>query len=68
MELPSTPFLFNLSLLAIAFAAVSALVMLIRQTMGGKLSNFDVYLITSFVSFGFVIAIDAILPALLALF
>ena len=61
MEVPGETYLFNLSLIAVTFTAVSALVMLLRQTMGGKLSNFDVYLITSFISFGFAIAISAIL-------
>lgn len=68
MELPGFEYLFNLSLLAITFTAVSALVMLVRQTMGGKLSNFDVYLITAYVSLGFVLAAGAILPPLIALF
>jgi hypothetical protein len=35
MELPGTAYLFNLSLISITFTAVSALVMLVRQTMGG---------------------------------
>jgi hypothetical protein len=68
MELPGETYLFNLSLIAVTFTAVSALVMLLRQTMGGKLSNFDVYLITSFISFGFAIAISAVLPPLAAFF
>jgi hypothetical protein len=67
-ELPGAIYLFNLSLLAVTFAVVSALVMLVRQTMGGRLTNFDVYLITSYVSFGFVIAFNAILPPLIFLF
>jgi hypothetical protein len=68
MELHGETYLFNLSLLAITFAAVSALVMLIRQTMGGKLSNFDIYLIASYVSCGFAQALAAILPPLVSLF
>lgn len=67
MELTGETYLFNLSIVAMTFAAVSVLVMLIRQTMGGKLSNFDVHLISSYVAGGFVIAIDAILPPLAAL-
>jgi hypothetical protein len=61
-------YLFNLSLLALTFTAVSALVMLMRQTMGGKLSNFDVYLIATYTSLGFVVAFDAILPSLVDLY
>ena len=43
MDLPGETYLFNLSILSITVAVVSALVMLVRQTMGGKLSNFDIY-------------------------
>lgn len=68
MEELGLVYLFNLSLLAMTFTAVSALVMLIRHTLGGKLHNFDVYLITAYVSFGFAQAIAAILPPLVALF
>ena len=68
MEVPGETYLFNLSLIAVTFTAVSALVMLLRQSMGGKLSNFDVYLITSFISFGFAIAISALIPPLAAFF
>ena len=67
-ELPGTTYLYNLSLIAVTFSAVSALVMLIRQSMGGKLSNFDIYLIVTYVSLGFVVAVAAVLPPLVALF
>ena len=67
MELPGETYLFNFSIIAITVTAVSALVMLLRQVMGGKLSNFDIHLITSYVSLGFVLALDAILPPLVAL-
>jgi hypothetical protein len=68
MELPGELYLFNLSLLAISFSVVSALVTLLRQTMGGKLSNFDVYLVSTYVAHGFVLAIAAILASLVAQF
>ena len=63
-ELPGEAYLLNLSLLAVTFAAVSVLVMLVRQTMGGKLSNFDIHLLTSYVARGFAIAVAAVLPSL----
>ncbi len=66
MELPGEIFLFNLSLLAITFSAVSALVTLLRQAVGGKLSNFDVFLVNAYVSHGFVLAICSVLPPLIA--
>lgn len=66
MELPGETFLFNLSLAAITFSAVSALVTLLRQAMGGKLSNFDVFLLTAYVSDGFALMIISVLPPLIA--
>jgi hypothetical protein len=68
MELPGSAYLFNLSIVAMTFAAVSALVMLIRQTMGGKLTDFDVYLMVAFVSMGCVLSVDAMLPPLISIF
>lgn len=68
MEFEGAIFLYNLSILAATFAVVSALVMLMRQTMGGQLSAFDTYLTSAFVALGFVIAISAIVPPLLAFF
>jgi len=68
VELPGTGYLLNLSLLELTFAAVSALVMLLRQTMGGKLSNFDVYLIATYIAQCFAQAVAAILPVLVSLF
>ena len=64
-DLPGEAYLLNLSLLAVTFAAVSVLVMLVRQTLGGKLSNFDIHLVTSYVARGFVIAFAALLPLML---
>jgi hypothetical protein len=68
MELPGETYLFNLSLIAVTFAVVSALVMMMRQTMGGKLSNFDIYLTSTYISFGFALAVAAILPPLVSFF
>jgi hypothetical protein len=48
----------------LAHAAVSVRVMLVRQTMGGKLSNFDIHLLTSYVARGFAVAVAAVLPPL----
>jgi len=67
-ELDGAAYLYNLSLLAVIFAAVSALATIVRQTAGGKLPGFDVYLINTSVSFGFVIAFTAVLPPLILLF
>jgi len=68
MELPGEVYLFNLSLLAVTVAVISTLVMLVRQTLGGKLSAFDVYLVGAYISIGFAIALDAILPSVVHMF
>jgi len=68
MELPGEAYLFNMSLLAMTFAAVSALVMLIRQSLGGDLSKFDIHLITTYISYGFVLSLIALLPPLVSFF
>lgn len=67
-ELEGAAFFYNLSVLAVTFAAVSALVMLVRQTLGGRLSPFDIHLLRAFISFGFAVTVAAILPPLLILF
>src|SRR4030042_1795634 len=68
MELPGEAYLFTLSLVAATFAVVSALVMIMRQSMGGKMSVFDVYLVTTYISWGFAQSLVALLPPLAALF
>ncbi|HZP20113.1 MAG TPA: hypothetical protein VFB16_07860 [Bauldia sp.] len=68
MDLHGVEYFYTLSLIAVTFAVVSALVMLLRQSMGGKLSNFDIYLTGAYVRFGFGLTIAAILPTLLILF
>src|SRR5260221_9112892 len=68
MEMPGSTYLFNLSVVAMSFAAVSVLVMLIRQMMGGKLSNFDIHQIASYVGAGFMLTIAALLPSLISSF
>jgi hypothetical protein len=42
--------------------------MLIRQTMGGEISKFDIHLMTTYLSYGFVLAFMALLPPLISLF
>ena len=68
MDLPGESYLFNLSLVAMTFATVSALVMLIRQSLGGGLSKFDIHLLTTYISDGFVLSLIALLPPLVSFF
>jgi hypothetical protein len=68
MEMPGSTYLFNLSTVAMSFATVSVLVMLVRQMMDGKLSNFDVDATASYVGPGFMLTIIALLPSLIVPF
>lgn len=65
MEL-SGDYLFNLSVIGISFSAVSTLVTILRQSLGGKLTAFDIFLLTTYISDGFIITICSLLPALLS--
>jgi hypothetical protein len=67
MELPGAEYLFTLSLVAITFTAVSVLVMLMRHSLGGRPSNFDIYLLTAYISFGFAQTLAGLTPALVML-
>lgn len=67
MELTGSGYLYNLSLLGATFAVMSALVNLLRQGMGGRMSNFDVYLLRNFVAAGLLLSIVALLPPLVGL-
>ena len=68
MELHGAEYLYNLSILAITFATVSALVTIVRQIKGGSLSMVDVHLLTTFMTAGFVQCIAAVLPPAFSLF
>jgi hypothetical protein len=62
MELQGADHLYTLSILAITFATVSALVTVVRQIKGGLLSMADVHLLTTFISAGFGLSVIGMLP------
>lgn len=66
MELPNEAYLLNLSLVAMGFASVSALMMLLRQMTGGQITRFDVHLIVTYISVSFAITGGAVAPPLMA--
>jgi len=68
MELAGSEYLYNLSLLALTFSALSVLVTVVRQINGGPLSAVDVYLVTTFTSAGFGQCFAAVLPPVVGLF
>ena len=61
-------YLFTLATLAISFVGFSALVIVLRQALGGAMSKLDVLLARIFIQLGFLVAAGAILPPMLALF
>ena len=45
MELPGTTYLQTLAMISITFGGFAALVAIFRQTIGGRLSDFDMFFI-----------------------
>jgi len=68
LELRGTAYLFTLATLSVSFVGFSALVMMLRQTLGGEMSKFDVLITRIFIQLGFMVAAGSMLPPLLALF
>jgi hypothetical protein len=67
MELAGSNYLYTLAMLGVGFASVSALIMILRQVMGGAISKFDIMLARNYIGAGFMIAIDSMLPPLVDL-
>jgi hypothetical protein len=66
MELPGTAYLFTMAMLAMTFIGFSAIVMLLRQTLHGKLSRLDLMIAQSYMEFGLMISLGAMLPPLVS--
>jgi hypothetical protein len=64
MELPGTAYLYTIAVLGMTFIGFSAIVMLLRQTLGRKLRPFDVLFAHVYMEFGLIISIGAMLPPL----
>jgi hypothetical protein len=68
MELQGATYLFTLAGLSVTFVGFSALVIIIRQTLGGEMSRLEILITRIFIQLGFMVAAGAMLPPLLALF
>lgn len=68
MELPNSGYLYTLALLAMTFVGFTAIVMILRQSLGGPLSRFDTLVARFFMAWGFLITYGAMLPPLLGAF
>lgn len=68
MEIKGAALLYTLATLMITFAGFSALLYVVRQAAGARLSLLDRYIAKTVMTYIFVLAAAALLPALLALF
>ena len=68
MDLPASAYLYTLAVMAMTFVGFTAIVMILRQSLGAPLSRFDTLVARFFMVWGFVIAFFAMLPPLLASF
>ncbi len=68
MEIKGATLLYTLATLMITFAGFSALLYVVRQAAGGKLSLLDRYIARNVLAYTFVLTGAALLPVLFALF
>lgn len=68
MELSGSIYLYALATVSITFAAFSALLLVLRQTMGGAPTRYEGYFTLSFMQLGFLVTGGSLLPPALALY
>ena len=68
MQTDHSDYLYTLALMAMTFVGFTAIVMILRQNLGGALSRFDALVTRFFMVWGFLIAYSAMLPPLLVAF
>jgi hypothetical protein len=67
MEMAESGYLYTVAILGMTFIGFSALVMLLRQTVGLKLRPFDALFAYAYMEFGLIISMGALLPPLVRL-
>lgn len=68
MEISASTYLLALATISVTFVGFSAMVIILRQTIGGEMSRLDVLVTRIFIQLGFIVAAGALLPPLLMLF
>jgi hypothetical protein len=68
MELPGANYLNALATISITFVGFSAMLLVFRQTIGGKMTSYDSYFTLAFMQAGFIVTAGGLLPQLLAFF
>jgi hypothetical protein len=66
MELPNSGYLFTLATLAITYVGFTAIVVILRQTLGSKFLPIDALVARLFMVWGFTVTYAAIMPVVLA--
>ena len=66
MELPNAAYLYTLALIAIGYVGFTAIVLILRQSLGGTLSSLDTLVARLFMVRGFVITYLSMVPMLMA--
>jgi hypothetical protein len=64
-ELPGAGYLYTMAILGMTFIGYSAVVMLLRQTLGRKLRAFDALFAHVYMEFGLIVSMGAMLPQML---
>jgi hypothetical protein len=68
MELPGANYLYALATVSVTFVGFSALLLVFRDTIGGRMTRYDSYFTLSFMQAGFIVAAGGLLPQLLAFY
>jgi hypothetical protein len=68
MATAEATYLYALAGLSVSFVGFSTLVILFRQSAGGRLSRYDSYFVLSFMQAGFIVTAGALLPPLIGLY
>ena len=68
MELSGSTYLYTIAGLSVTFVGFSALVVLLRQIVGGAMTRLDTLITRIFIQLGFIVVAGAMLPPLLSLF
>jgi hypothetical protein len=68
MELPGANYLYALATVSVTFVGFSALLLVFRETIGGRMRGYDSYFTLSFMQAGFIVAAGGLLPQLLAFY
>jgi len=67
VESQALAYLYTLATLSVTFVGFSALVLILRQTLGGEMSKLDILITRIFIQMGFMVAAGSMLPPLIRL-